>query len=467
MEYITDYKNDDKTYEIYYDKEDNVYYKVYGDEAFILSEDELKCAVIASNIKAKNEENQRKVIRARELKKEERKNKIIRVLIIAGLSIGLVGTQFVDDIKFAIEEESTQNNLDFLKANINGNKTIDKDEKQELFEYVRLISELDVKDMRMITIANNLKWNNYRGAKAVDIINDALGLNDNGFVARELYYKVNGVSGNKFHTAVSNALALENNVITKIVNGKSIEDIIYDIHGIKINLKKESRTDLERLENIANGNSCELGFCNGEFYKLENNLFDDYIRVTSDLHDIYFESDYIGLREVTDRVYYEKLGELIDIEGDEIDYTNMDDRMLVYLYANAVYTGAEYSDITSYLINGTDVYSSLGINIVEKSELYTYLSNPEKYDRTYLALFSELAFFGEKSLPLLQEINLCLKEEVREGYLTQDMYEYFINSALEIYLDESQELYDKFLDAIINNKSVDGFKLSLSRYDIA
>ena len=132
-----------------------------------------------------------------------------------------------------------------------------------------------------------------------------------------------------------------------------------------------------------------------------------------------------------------------------------------------LYTGYQFEDITSYLINGTDVYSSLGINIVEKSELYTYLSNPEKYDRTYLALFSELAFFGEKSLPLLQEINLCLKEEVREGYLTQDMYEYFINSALEIYLDESQELYDKFLDAIINNKSVDGFKLSLSRYDIA
>ena len=465
--FITIYKYDDKTYDIYYDKENDKYYKVYDDESVELSADELKCALVANNINKQVEDKKKRVVRAREMKKKERKNRIIRTLLIVSLAVGLVGTQFVDDIKYSLEEESTENRYYFLRDNINGNNTIDFDEREELFEYIKIISELDIRDSKMIAIANNLKWSNYKGARAIDIINDALGLDDHYFMARELYYKVNGVRGSEFHTAVANCLALENDVATRIINGESIESIIEEVHGIRINLKKESRKDLKRLQNICDGLAAKIGFCNGEFYNLEYNLFDQYIRVSSDYYDIYFENDFTGIKDVTDLVYYEKLGELIDKNGSEVDYTNMDYRMLVYLYANAVYAGANYSDLTSYLMNGTDTYSSFGINIIEKSELYTYLSNPDNYDRLYLALFSELAFFGEDALPLLQEVNLCLREEVREGYLSQEMYDYFIETALEIIRDEDEELYNKFVDAIIKNESIDGFKLSLSRYDIA
>ena len=94
-------------------------------------------------------------------------------------------------------------------------------------------------------------------------------------------------------------------------------------------------------------------------------------------------------------------------------------------------------------------------------DLFGHLSN---YDFNYhkLVSLSRLSEY-EIALPLLQEVNMCLKEEVKLGNLTETEYQLFIDDVLDGLMQHGNDDYLRFIEADRKNESIDDFKLHFKK----
>ena len=105
--------------------------------------------------------------------------------------------------------------------------------------------------------------------------------------------------------------------------------------------------------------------------------------------------------------------------------------------------------------------NNIGKLAITQEELYSYLESPSIYRYQNVHYLSQLAYLGEMGIYILQEVNLCLVEDLKVGNINQAQYDAFIDSIINIYTKMYPELLDIFKDAALKNKSIDGFSIQL------
>lgn len=174
----------------------------------------------------------------------------------------------------------------------------------------------------------------------------------------------------------------------------------------------------------------------------------------NDKEEIFQESEYNKEDTLKD-----KITKLVNNEAFELDYSNPEDRFLVYLYSNACLSFKQYSDIEEYMYDAVIEDNHLGINIITTEDLEDFFDN-NNINGSNLKHLAIISYF-KKGLPLLQEINICLQEELKENRITEEDYNEFINTCNHIIKLYNSENYDTWIDAIENNKSINNFQLKL------
>ena len=93
--------------------------------------------------------------------------------------------------------------------------------------------------------------------------------------------------------------------------------------------------------------------------------------------------------------------------------------------------------------------------------MYSYLEDPKLFRYDNVTKLSQLAYLGETGIYILQEVNLCFREELKVGNITQEQYDKFMDEIFTILKSDYPELVDFFFDHVIKNKSIDGFQIQL------
>ena len=141
-----------------------------------------------------------------------------------------------------------------------------------------------------------------------------------------------------------------------------------------------------------------------------------------------------------------------------LDYSNVRDRELLYFYANALNDSNNFGtdDIVDFIINGTN--SQLAT--YDMFDLMKYMSG-NSIDHSKAVYLYGLISYGEDAIPLLQEINMCLKKDVEDGLITEITYKSFLEQlsiGISIYVPSME---DEFNRANSENRSMDGYELKL------
>lgn len=451
-----------KEYKLYRDLRNNKVYKIYENELELVNGRDLEAALISEQVVDK-------ITKKRKCKKSVENIKLLFYLSLFGLCTVNIYQTFNEEIKFIYEEDSFQNNLNYLKASLNKNIIIDDVNKNIMKEYINIIGKYDINEFRMIAIGQKLNSYDFKdkdlsSEDMIGVLNDILNLKDNGFVAKELYAYVNNKDVDEVTLLLANIFILERDIDFDLLNGESLENMIKNRFNVTMDINNLSAEDVEILRKINEElREVFVGELFTDSYQFNNNIFSDYITFRYDNRfDIYGTIEGSSFVECSDKVYLQKLIELLYNEGKELDYNNPDDRLLVYLYANSCLNFINSDDIASFLYEGTK-YSEL-FPCISQENLFEYLTKGTM-NYKYVVFLRELVFFEEDSLPLLQEVNLCLKKEVECGNLTQDVYDYFINGICDYLEAYNPDVYEKFIDAALKDKSIDGFKLNLLYYD--
>ena len=145
-------------------------------------------------------------------------------------------------------------------------------------------------------------------------------------------------------------------------------------------------------------------------------------------------------------------------KSEKLDYKNESDRKLVYFYATANLNELFLSDPVDEILYGAFLSSYDG-NYLNGPDLYSYLSNYE-FDYRKLLSLSDLAYYS-KALPLLQEVNFCLK--VNAGNLSEIEYLEFIKKVTSYLQEMNYDDFKIFWNANRENKSINGYKLDLKK----
>lgn len=208
--------------------------------------------------------------------------------------------------------------------------------------------------------------------------------------------------------------------------------------------------------------------------EINNNLFNEYIIVkvrdnTYGNYNLYFDPE-SGYDESIP-FYRDKIIELFEAKGSNLDYNDPDARFLVYLYVlsykdtffmeekKELFTSETSEDLALHIMRTVfNEFDDVKVNI---EFLYGYLSNGKiNFDE----MFKEIGYFGSDSVsvPLLIEYLRCLNYEVLDGRLSetayQEQWEKFKKGI--IFTDELSE----FIEAAVNNDEsiFSEFKLPIS-----
>lgn len=459
MKYVTLLREGDVDYDIYYDKKSDKYYKVNGEEKIELDGETLLSAQVANDCL-------RKIVRARRVKKAKRVGRLLTLLLMSGLAVGAVVKSNEAEINYVMEEQSPVQDYVFLLTFAKQNASISESTLNELMPYLDCLGELGIDELEIVAIAHRLEHRDFNGVDALNVIHQAMNLDDNGFLAKEMYYYIHEKDHDYVHGLIANLFLSDHDMVVKLFEGKSLEDVVKDKFGIKFDFANLTDNDIDVLEAINEKiASVALGLDFGDGIALNNNIFERFIRIRCNTFNLYIEVKDGALEDRTEMVYYSKLSDLIINKGEYIDYQDPECRFLVYLYANALLNGNYGNlDITTaqFLFEATkNAGSGINSTVVVQAELYTFLSGPHRFDYSYLPLFYQLAYYVEDALPILQEVNLCLKEEVEAGNLSQESYDEFIETVIAILSVKEGDYLHKFVDASIKGKSIDGFKLQL------
>lgn len=202
-------------------------------------------------------------------------------------------------------------------------------------------------------------------------------------------------------------------------------------------------------------------------YVLNSTIFSSIVKAYSINRHIsfYYKKEKSGkLVECTDEIYINKLSQFLIERDAPFDYYNKYDRILLYFYLDAIKRTNGYAsikDLSSFIYN-TIKKDDLIFSGWNSSFSYSDLINFLEYDffsYNQLCEMWDFAFYSD-AIGILQEFNLCLKIEVVEGNITPEEYDYFIEK-VKFILENSPELFEKFKEANVLNRSIDGFRLEL------
>ena len=455
MRFISPLIDGDKEYYIYLDEETNKYYKTYEDEKIEVTEEELLelGVVLPQNFKVVSS-------------KKSKTFKRVAIAILAGALLYAPIHNHRTDIKYVINQQNYVDDYDYLRNYQAGNDTLSYELQLKLPQYINVLAKLELKESTMVKIGNRLKRMDFTNKSEREVVEMILNLDDGGFVAAEFYAYINETPVPYKQAIISDLFTLEKDVVVRLINGESLNRVIKDIHGVSINAVELSDKDAEVVESLNIKIEEELGFVGKEFgCVLNNNIFEEYVRIGYGTHNFYGVIEEDGITNVTPKVYMKRLEDLVNVNAQYIDYQNQDDRFIVYLYANSLLFGDYFNfdiDIPELLYSGVmGNVNNIGKLAITQEELYSYLESPSIYRYQNVHYLSQLAYLGEMGIYILQEVNLCLVEDLKVGNINQAQYDAFIDSVINIYTNMYPELLDIFKDAALKNKSIDGFSIQL------
>lgn len=411
----------------------------------------------------------------RKKKESERKAKRITYTLCISFLIGMLGLSgykfyktYEDQIKYFFDEDKEMDKL--LLASLDENTTISDENKTILKEYLNIICGYNISDSKVVEMSCRLKNINFTNVDLsnkevlISILNRIFSINDNSFVSNQLYNYIN----NKYDyssndSKIAALFSFDEDIVTKLFNGESLNSLLKE-YEIKIN----NINDIDEMNKIsidlANRSILKDKVVNEEiimFGELENNIFDDCFAIkVHDYIEYFYSINDDGIVNVSNDVYKYKLNELIRLNGGRVDYTNKDYRFIVYLYASGVLNNEISIDIVDSLFN-----SCFNPNAtLDEVDLKIYLSSGRLSQLTLFKL-SELAN-DEATLGLLQEVNLCLKEEVRCGNMDVEAYNYFANVVYLKLMDLDSRTVVKYLEANMLGESMDDSEVILKLTDL-
>ncbi len=199
----------------------------------------------------------------------------------------------------------------------------------------------------------------------------------------------------------------------------------------------------------------------GDYY-IDNNVFDDYIKVThsSDDYESYTKYfDQTTKEDISMYVYQKKLTKLIEEKGTYLDYDDPDCRFLLYLYTLCYKDDLAYynkdlfsvkssQELTNIIISS--VFDEEGFTTVKKEFIYNYFTcgkvNGDDIIRCVNSLYDD-AF----SVSLYVDVVNCLKKEdyIKEGY-----YSSYVERELRGLERDNLELYNEAVSALENGDSL-------------
>lgn len=433
-----------------------------------------KKKVKAKKVKTKKDKIQR-VKKSRSAKKKKSKLAIISAISLAVALTAFAGKfgynkyQERNTVSIVYDEGDIKENVldESFDAVMASNSTIGANLKLELKEYLKILYSYDLSIDMYELILNNINEYDFSNISSVNIetLNIILNGNNNApLIADQLYnYKNNiSVSSNKKFQMLSNVLSFSDSAIANLLEGKDLNTILKLIFDIDDNIDlstsqisdedgKNTSIFLENLKKKSFGNitqSCEV----------ENNIFSPYIKIYENKIGCYLYFDKDTKKGVNEEVYKNELKKYLGQRESTLDYSKVEDRELLYLYANALLDSSNLStkNMPDLIMNGT----LSKYNVFDIYDLMRYMSG-NRLDHTKSAYLYGLIIYGEDSLPLLQEINMCLKIDLQEGLISEEVYNSFMNQLLlgiELY---APDMKSEFEDANKKNESIKKLKLDI------
>lgn len=433
-----------------------------------------KKKVKAKKVKTKKDKIQR-VKKSRPAKKKKSKLAIISAISLAVALTAFAGKfgynkyQERNTVSIVYDEGDIKENVldESFDAVMASNSTIGANLKLELKEYLKILYSYDLSIDMYELILNNINEYDFSNISSVNIetLNIILNGNNNApLIADQLYnYKNNiSVSSNKKFQMLSNVLSFSDSAIANLLEGKDLNTILKLIFDIDDNIDlstsqisdedgKNTSIFLENLKKKSFGNitqSCEV----------ENNIFSPYIKIYENKIGCYLYFDKDTKKGVNEEVYKNELKKYLGQRESTLDYSKVEDRELLYLYSNALLDSSNLStkNMPDLIMNGT----LSKYNVFDIYDLMRYMSG-NRLDHTKSAYLYGLIIYGEDSLPLLQEINMCLKIDLQEGLISEEVYNSFMNQLLlgiELY---APDMKSEFEDANKKNESIKKLKLDI------
>lgn len=438
-----------------------------------------KKKVKAKKVKTKKVKTKKAKIQ-RVKKSRPAKKKKSKLAIISAISLAVALTAFAGKYGYEKYQEKTKVSIVYdvedekeavlessFAAVIKSNSTICDKLNLELKEYLKILYSYDLSIDTYELILNNINEYDFSSVSSVNIetLNIILNGNKNApLIADQLYnYKNNiSVSSNKKFQMLSNVLSFSDSAIANLLEGKDLNTILKLIFDIDDNIDlstsqisdddgKNTLIFLENLKKKSFGNitqSCEV----------ENNIFSPYIKIYENKIGCYLYFDKDTKKGVNEEVYKNELKKYLGQRESTLDYSKVEDRELLYLYANALLDSGNLNtkNMPDLIMNGT----LSKYNVFDIYDLMRYMSG-NRLDHTKSAYLYGLIIYGEDSLPLLQEINMCLKIDLQEGLISEEVYNSFMNQLLlgiELY---APDMKSEFEDANKKNESIKKLKLDI------
>ncbi len=398
------------------------------------------------------------------------KKAVAVTIAVVGLSIIMsFGKNYYDNhFSNEIHIEQDQDAMNVFWNTVNANTTINSAVKEELAIYFGKLYSYDLSNRTYELIMNNVKDMDFSKLDTLDIkdIERLLKGNKNAsLIASELFnFKNNTVSENPKMCLLSNILSFNESAVINILEGKDLNAILAAGFGIYDNINldnpevitgdgKETFDCSEQIKEAIFGNitsDCELS----------SNMFSPYVRIYENRTEcyLYFSKEKDSYKDVSKQVYREMLNNYFASREGNLDYSNVRDRELLYFYANALNDSNNFGtdDIVDFIINGTN--SQLAT--YDMFDLMKYMSS-NSIDHSKAVYLYGLISYGEDAIPLLQEINMCLKKDVEDGLITEIAYKSFLEQlsiGISIYVPSME---DEFNRANSENRSMDGYELKL------
>ncbi|MCX4248135.1 MAG: hypothetical protein OSJ65_00015 [Bacilli bacterium] len=424
---------------------------------------------------------QKKVIpkRAKRVKKSRpAKKKKSKVVLISAISLAVAVTalaskygynKYQEKNKVSIVYDVGDNKEDVLEDNFNSviesNLSIGDKLKLELEEYLKILYRYDLSIETYELILSNIKKYDFSNNDSVNIQTLTVIFDGNKnapLIADQLYNYKNNItkSSNKKFQLLSNVLSFSDSAIINLLEGKDLNTILKLVFDIDDNIDltttqisaddgKNTSVFLDKLKEISFGNitqTCEV----------ENNIFAQYIKIYENKIGCYLYFDKDTKKGVNEKVYKEELDVYLMQRENSLDYNKLEDRELLYLYVNALLdsNNLNNNDMSDLIMNGT--LSKFGVYDIY--DLMKYLSGNGIDHKKSVYLYS-LIMYGDEALPLLQEVNMCLKRDLDEGLISQEEYDSFMNQlslGIELY---APNMKDEFEEANKKNESMKELRL--------
>ncbi|MCH5167746.1 MAG: hypothetical protein J1F35_07680 [Erysipelotrichales bacterium] len=407
-------------------------------------------------------------------KSEQKRKKLLITALLGLLTITLVGGLSIH----AIKDKKLKNNINKIyetsdlseafRIIANINKTLSDTQRVEIMEYINILLERELSDECYKNILTCLAYANFSKSdkiSAEDLEELFKGNENKKFLAEQLYNYKNGISlsYNKKYSLIANLISLYEPSTNMLLEGNSINNLLKDIYEIddNIDINNEFVEDGDGLEVQKYIEEVENNTLEGitSTTHLASNIFEPYIKAYEEMLGCYFYFAKETREGISYDIYFKKLCDLV-YSKEELDYNNREDRILVYFYANAYLGVVDENDAISpakFIMNGTDsVFSCF-----DMIDLMVYFSNGDLYLNDAYKFSHLMIGYGDISIPLLQEVNLCLKKDLEEGLILQKDYDRFLKLAtenVEIFAPESLDEFKRANDA---NRSMNGYKLEI------